>query len=44
MADGTPDLSDDLARGRHQARDKDYVLALTAHIGHNRLASSDCPG
>ncbi|MGI4798092.1 MAG: MucR family transcriptional regulator [Janthinobacterium lividum] len=51
MADGTLDLSNDLAWGRDQARDQARVLALTARIvaahlanAGNRVRCSELPG
>jgi predicted transcriptional regulator len=51
VADGTPDLSDDLARSRDQATDQGRVLALTARIvaahvanASNRVGCSELPG
>lgn len=48
MADGTPDLSDFLARSRGQAKDQVRVLALTArivsaHVAHNQVGCSELP-
>jgi predicted transcriptional regulator len=48
VADGTPDLSDDLVRSRDQATDQARVLALTArivaaHLAHNPVASPELP-
>jgi len=48
VADGTPDLSLDLARGRDQVADQVRVLSLTArivaaHVAHNRVASPELP-
>lgn len=51
MADGTPDLSDDLARIRDQTGERARILALTtrivaAHLANagNRIGCSELPG
>ena len=51
VADGTPDLYNDLARGRDQARDQARILALTVRIvaahlasASNRVGCSELPG